>query len=149
MIRPLRFAAILTLFACVPAFAHDYYPNSDAWCAGGQIVTVGPFDLSGDTVGAFAASQACPTGIREKDCGVFDDDYHAALTLATAQCTSLAGTVLGIDRVLSVTLLVEHPSSFLSDTHHQHYSAGQGVRGQCRACRIGPGPAPGPGGAGH
>lgn len=134
--KPLAYIAALWALAAaaLPAAAHEE-PYSTAWCSGGQVTELGTFQIPGQVLSNFRQSPACAYEIHNRDCGVFDDDYHAARSYSAAYCVLLASNLQQDTGAVSIIPVVTGPASFLDDDHHHSYQASSGLSGVCLVCR--------------
>lgn len=131
--RPLL--AVLLMLASTCAAAHGGLPSAE-WCEGGRITVVSEFVFTSE---GLRPGNECPAGARStRDCGQFDDDYGRARSAANDHCGQFAydAAPSKIADLGSAIPLVESPSSYLDDQHHQTYSITQGLSGTCLRCDL-------------
>jgi hypothetical protein len=134
--RKPRLITLIALLFCGSALAHSELPN-EAWCSEGEIVAVGSFEFYPHYL-----TKVCETcapdpksGAIPKNCGHFDDDYSISLRTAQNHCSGFATPGHEGD-IGSAVPLVESPSSFLAEDHHESFRASQGLRGVCVRCEA-------------
>lgn len=134
--------------------AHDALPSS-AWCtqANQNPVLVSTISLTPeeirDNLQALLSPpapgyQVCGRAPALRDCGDHPDDWTSALSLATNQCSVYAiGPVTPGNDTNTVIAVVTQPAHFYTglstlsltqNTHHEDYSADQGLSASCMRC---------------
>ncbi len=145
----------LALFAlCTQSGAHDALPSS-TWCTqpNQNPVLVATVSLTPEAIldnlqtllsPPAPGSQICGRAPALRDCGDHPDDWTAALSLATNQCSVHAiGQLTPGSDTNTVIAIVTQPAHFYTglstlsstqNTHHEDYSAAQGLSASCMRC---------------
>ena len=137
--QPIRFALALAVALVTPAcFAHGELPEPE-WCADGRPVAVASFELFAENLidlrdQCSTDSASTKRGPSTKECGQFDDDYDIGRRTAMATCSAYEAARIGPGDIGSVIVLVDSPSTYLDDAHHDLYRVEQGLVGTCVRC---------------
>lgn len=153
-----RLICLLLLVLSALSRAHDALPNAH-WCEGPRqhAVLVSTLTLTPNQIRDYLreleantlarTGQICGRGVSLRDCGDHPDDWTAALGLAGNGCAAMqTGRIVPGNDLNTVIPIVTHPAHFYTglstqnglNTHHQDYSAAQGLAASCMRCEATP-----------
>lgn len=150
-----RLICLLLLVLSALSSAHDALPNAH-WCEGPRqrpvavsTVTLTPTQIR-DYLRELLDPELARTGpvcrgASLRDCGDHPDDWTAALGLARNACGAMQiGRIVPGSDLNTMAPVVTQPSHFYTglstqlgvNTHHQDYSAAQGLSASCMRCEA-------------